>query len=188
MAASNVSDVPRRADRQAPTVVTSSVSHDIYLVRWTTRAAATGDLTQPEWWCGSVWAPVCSGGPRIVVRQGAPELSVHADGRLAPRPTSRPRSARSTGLSISTSRTSCASPTDETSHSGARRQLATADPRPDVWRATRRRSGGELYDPNRATSAFARCTKSSLWNRSKSAHVQRVVVSTTRSTNNLPSR
>jgi hypothetical protein len=63
---------------------TSSVSHDIYLVRWTTRAAATGDLTQPEWWCGGVWAQVCSGGPKIVVRQGAPELSVHADGRLAP--------------------------------------------------------------------------------------------------------
>jgi hypothetical protein len=58
--------------------------HDIYLVRWSAAAAAAGDLTTPAWWCGSGWAAACAGGPAVVVPEGAPELSVHADGRLAP--------------------------------------------------------------------------------------------------------
>lgn len=59
--------------------------HDIHLARWASSDAAQGDLSTPEWWCGSSWSASCGpGGPSIVVHMGAPELSVHADGRLAP--------------------------------------------------------------------------------------------------------
>lgn len=55
--------------------------------------------------------------------------------------------------------------------------------------ALRPRNGAVTrQEPKRATSAFARSTNASRWNRSKSVHVQRVRVSTTRSTNSLPSR
>ncbi len=62
----------------------SSGWHDIHLLRWPTTAAKAGDLTAPAWWCGNGWAASCAGGPAVVVSDGAPELSVQADGRLAP--------------------------------------------------------------------------------------------------------
>jgi hypothetical protein len=63
---------------------TGSPPHDHYLVRWPEAAAAAGDLRAPEWWCAGGWSGTCAGGPAVVVANGAPELSVHADGRLAP--------------------------------------------------------------------------------------------------------
>jgi hypothetical protein len=58
--------------------------HDVYLLRWSASSAAAGDLSSPEWWCGGSWSASCSGGPKVVVSEGAPELSVQADGVLAP--------------------------------------------------------------------------------------------------------
>ncbi len=56
--------------------------HDLVVARWPASTASTGDLSAPDWWCGDHWADDCS--PAVVVHEGAPELSVHADGRLAP--------------------------------------------------------------------------------------------------------
>lgn len=58
--------------------------HDISVARFAADEASAGDLSQPEWWCGDAWAAACPGGPAVIVHLGAPELSVHADGRLAP--------------------------------------------------------------------------------------------------------
>jgi hypothetical protein len=60
------------------------VWHDVYLARWPVATAGAGDLSSPEWWCGDAWRASCDGGPAVVVHLGAPELSVAADGRLAP--------------------------------------------------------------------------------------------------------
>jgi hypothetical protein len=61
------------------------VWHDVYVARWPAASAAQGDLSSPEWWCGSSWGATCgSSGPAVVVAKGAPEMSVQVDGRLAP--------------------------------------------------------------------------------------------------------
>lgn len=57
--------------------------HDVYLARWPVASAGQGDFSAPEWWCGSEWSTTC-GSPAVVVSLGAPELSVQADGHLAP--------------------------------------------------------------------------------------------------------
>jgi hypothetical protein len=62
----------------------SDVNHDVYLVRWAVAGAAGGDLSSPEWWCGGGWSPACSGGPGVVVPEGAPEFSVQPGGSFAP--------------------------------------------------------------------------------------------------------
>jgi hypothetical protein len=59
-------------------------SHDIAIARWPRDRAGAGDLSSPEYFCGDRWEPSCASGPAVVVPNGAPELSVHADGRLAP--------------------------------------------------------------------------------------------------------
>jgi hypothetical protein len=60
------------------------VWHDIYLARWPVAAAAGGDLSSPQWWCGSSWSAACAGGPAVVVPDGGSELSVQPGGSLAP--------------------------------------------------------------------------------------------------------
>ncbi len=57
--------------------------HPIYLARWNATDAANGDLSAPQWWCGSSYDPACAS-PAKIISSGAPELSVHADGRIAP--------------------------------------------------------------------------------------------------------
>jgi len=62
----------------------AGAGHDIVVARWAQDAAAAGDLSAPEWWCGDAWRGDCGGAPAVVVHLGAPEQSVSADGRLAP--------------------------------------------------------------------------------------------------------
>ncbi len=57
--------------------------HDVYLVRWLASSAARGDLSSPEWWSGGSWSESRESAV-VVVPAGAPELSVQADGVLAP--------------------------------------------------------------------------------------------------------
>ncbi|HZS37315.1 MAG TPA: DUF4185 domain-containing protein [Polyangia bacterium] len=59
-------------------------SHDLYLARWAADAAAAGDLSSPEWWCGAAgWVAErdFSTAPAAVVRGAQTELSVSSDGR-----------------------------------------------------------------------------------------------------------
>jgi hypothetical protein len=59
------------------------VWHDVYLARWPVASAGAGDLSAPEWWCGSGWSGSCSNGAAVVVHLGASELSVSPGGHLA---------------------------------------------------------------------------------------------------------
>ena len=57
--------------------------HDLVALRWPVASAASADLSAPDWWCGDRWAVDCGGAPAVVISTRAPELSVHADRRLA---------------------------------------------------------------------------------------------------------
>jgi hypothetical protein len=57
--------------------------HAIYLARWHVADAQKGDLSTPEWWCGGSYDASCAS-PVKIISSAATELSVHADGRLAP--------------------------------------------------------------------------------------------------------
>ena len=58
-------------------------SHDDYLLRWPVSDAAKGDLTSPEWWCGTdrdwIEQDKIAGPPAPVIPDGSNEFSVQWD-------------------------------------------------------------------------------------------------------------
>ena len=62
-------------------------SHDAYLLRWTVSAATSGNLSSPEWWCGTslgwVHQQEIQGLPAVAIPEASSEFSVHKDSKLA---------------------------------------------------------------------------------------------------------
>lgn len=54
--------------------------HRVYLARWETARAASGDLSAPRWWTGKDWNT--DGSPAPVFDDGQVELTVHYDAAL----------------------------------------------------------------------------------------------------------
>lgn len=51
----------------------------LYLSRWPLQHVMRGDLTGPEWWCGTHDGWRRNGTPAVVIAEGATEFSVHRD-------------------------------------------------------------------------------------------------------------
>jgi hypothetical protein len=56
-------------------------SHNVYLLRWPVQAVARGDLSAPEWWTATDWAPQATLTvlPLPLFTNGAMELSVQPE-------------------------------------------------------------------------------------------------------------
>jgi hypothetical protein len=59
----------------------SEPEHDVYLVRWPASAVANGQLSSPEWWCGSDGWQANISERRPVMRAVSSEFSIQRDPR-----------------------------------------------------------------------------------------------------------